>query len=175
MLAKGIATALLVGALGALAPATASAFCENQGKTPSELTPQQAADSVVCLINERRAAHGVGALGSDARLASAARGHSAAMDARNFFAHGDFQGRIARSGYLAGASSWAIAEDLRWGRAGRGSPKVAVAAWMASPPHREAMLSGRYRDLGVGVAIGSPTRGGDANSAIYTADFGVRS
>ena len=61
------------------------------------------------------------------------------------------------------------------GQAGRGTPTVAVAAWMASPPHREAILSGRYRDVGIGVAMGSPVYGEGATAAIYTADFGCPS
>ena len=64
-------------------------------------------------------------------------------------------------------------ENIRWG-AGRGSPKAAVASWMNSPAHRHALLGGHYRHLGVGVALGSPTGGGEGNTAIYTATFGYR-
>jgi uncharacterized protein YkwD len=45
---------------------------------------------------------------------------------------------------------------------------------MKSPPHRYSMLSGRYRDVGIGVAIGSPAGGGGGDTAIYTVNFGYR-
>jgi uncharacterized protein YkwD len=174
MLRNVIRTAALIALLLIGGPTASALACPNDGVVPSALDPVAAGDSVLCLINERRANQGVGALTEDPRLDGAAQGHSASMDVHNFFAHGSFQRRIARSGYLAGASSWAIAEDLHWGPAGRGTPAGAVAAWMASRPHREALLSGRYRDVGIGVVIGSPIHGKGGNSAIYTADFGVR-
>jgi uncharacterized protein YkwD len=112
----------------------------------------------------------------DPRLASAARGHSAAMDASNFFSHdgdGSMIDRVRASGYLAGAATWMVGENIAWGSGRQGSPKATVGRWMASPGHRSTMLSSRFRDIGVGVAIGSPVAGGGANAAIYTADFGL--
>lgn len=174
MLSKGIRIEALLALLMLAGPQASALACPNDSVQPSALNEAAARDAVLCLINERRASQGLGALTEDPRLDGAAQGHSAAMNARNFFAHGNFQRRIARSGYLAGALSWAIAENLHWGRAGPGSPQGAVAAWMASRPHRAALLSGRFRDVGIGVAKGSPIRGTGGNSAIYTVDFGFR-
>jgi uncharacterized protein YkwD len=175
MLRKAIGVTMLLGALAGGGPvASAAATCLNEGQTPSAMTEQMGRDAILCLINERRAENGLGPLTEEHRLEVAAQGHSVSMNRRNFFAHGDFQGRIARTGYLAGASSWAIGENLRWGSGGLGSPKSAVSAWMASAGHRREILSGRYRDIGIGVAMGSPMRGQGGNSAIYTADFGFR-
>lgn len=66
-------------------------------------------------------------------------------------------------------------ENLIWGTGSRATPRSAVNAWMKSPPHRRTMLERRYRQVGVGVALGAPE--GDAprilgGAAIYTADFG---
>jgi hypothetical protein len=36
------------------------------------------------------------------------------------------------------------------------------------------MLSGTYRDVGIGVVKGSPNGGGGNNTAIYTVKFGYR-
>jgi hypothetical protein len=36
------------------------------------------------------------------------------------------------------------------------------------------MLSRRYRQVGIGVALGSPGGGHEDDAAIYTADFGFR-
>lgn len=160
------------------APAAARG-CAGDATPPSELLVKEARAAVLCLINQRRRANGVGGLLRDRRLVRAAQRHSNAMEAGDFFSHTGLDGsspqsRIERSGYLSGAISWGIAENISWGQAGRGSPRGAVTSWMRSPPHRAALLSGSYRDLGVGVAIGSPTGGSDPNSAIYTADFGYR-
>ena len=139
----------------------------------------EARATIVCLINEMRSKTGVRQVGSDGRLDRAAQRHSKAMNAANFFSHSSPNGsspltRIRRSGYLAGASAWGIGENLRWGSGGHGSPRVAVNAWMQSPAHRSTMLDGRYRQVGIGVAFGSPMGGGGGDSAIYTANFGYR-
>lgn len=172
------AALIAVAALALAIPASAQA-CENEGKQPHELTVKEARDSVLCLINQRRKANGLSKLRGDDRLERAAQRHSDSMDAQNYFSHGSPSGsspqsRIQSTGYMSGASAWGIAENIRWGRAGRGSPKVAVARWMASSAHREAILSSSFREIGVGVALGSPTGGGGGNAAIYTATFGYR-
>lgn len=158
-------------------PAAAQA-CQGTGTGPSDLSVNEARQTVLCLINQRRRQAGVRALRAEQRLERAAQKHSNAMDARNFFSHNSPGGgspltRIRSSGYLAGASSWTVGEIIRWGSSGAGTPKATVAAWMASPPHRSAMLSGRFRHIGIGVAIGSPS-GDSSNAAIYTADLGNR-
>jgi uncharacterized protein YkwD len=101
------------------------------------------------------------------------------MDAANFFSHNSPNGaspltRIRSTGYLAGASAWGVGENLRWGSGGLGTPRVAISSWMQSPPHRATMLSGRYRQVGIGVAFGSPDGGTSGDAAIYTANFGYR-
>ncbi len=159
-------------------PAAASA-CPNAGTAPAELTVGEARTAVICLMNQRRRAAGARKLGADPRLHRAAQRHSRAMDAANFFSHNGLGGsspttRIRATGYLSGARAWGIAENLRWGSGGQGSPKTAVAEWMRSPAHRYSLLSRSYRDVGVGVVNGSPTGGGEANTAIYTVNFGYR-
>jgi uncharacterized protein YkwD len=46
-----------------------------------------------------------------------------------------------------------------------------MRAWMGSPGHRDNMLRGAYRHVGIGVAIGTP---GGGSGATFTVDFGVR-
>jgi uncharacterized protein YkwD len=43
---------------------------------------------------------------------------------------------------------------------------------MESPGHRENILRGAYRDVGIGVVVGVP--GSKGLGATYTLDFGVR-
>lgn len=165
-------------ALAVVCPAAADA-CERDGAEPAELTVKEARTAILCLVNERRRQDGVGRLRDESRLERAAQRHSNSMDDANFFSHNGPGGssplsRIRGTGYLSGASSWGIAENIRWGSGSRGSAKAAVASWMNSPSHRSALLAGSYRNIGIGVALGSPTGGGEGNTAIYTTTFGYR-
>ena len=175
---NGILLSHVAAAVALLAPAGAQAFCEGEGANPSELTLEEARTTVICLVNEARRGAGVRPVRADERLERAAQRHSGAMDAGNFFSHNSPSGtspltRIRSTGYLAGAAAWGVGENLRWGSGGLGSPRAAITSWLRSPPHRSTMLSGRYREIGIGVAFGSPV-GGGGEAAIYTADFGYR-
>jgi uncharacterized protein YkwD len=155
------------------APGTSALACPYAGAAPASLSTAQAEQSVTCLVNKARRGHKARRLTWDPGLQAAAQGHSASMDSGNFFAHGDTLGRIKATGYLGGASTWQVGETIHWGTGGAGTPKATVARWMRSPSHRAAMLSRRFRNIGVGVAMGSPLGGGGGNTAIYTADFGL--
>jgi uncharacterized protein YkwD len=158
------------------AGSSSAAACPYSGLAPAAMSSEQAEASVTCLVNKVRRNNGARRLTSHPGLQNAARNHSAAMDAGNFFSHngnGSPLDRIKASGYLGGASSWMVGENIHWGTGGQGSPKATVARWMASPTHRSAMLSRRFRNIGVGVAMGSPLGSGGGNTAIYTADFGL--
>jgi uncharacterized protein YkwD len=57
----------------------------------------------------------------------------------------------------------------------RSTPREVVAAWMASKGHRANVLRRSFREIGIGIEIGTPVELGPAVSgATYTADFGVR-
>jgi uncharacterized protein YkwD len=126
--------------------------------------------TVIQLLNQQRAANGVGPLRADGRLAKAARGHSREMVAHHSFGHGSFVNRIKRTGWMRGKRSWKVGENLAWGEGDRATPQAIVGAWMASPPHRATLLSPAYHFVGVGVVAGVPSGAGDG--ATYTADFG---
>lgn len=167
----GLAMAFLFAGTGSSALA-----CPYSGLAPANLTTAKAELSVTCLVNKVRRHHRARQLTWDPGLQSAAQSHSAAMDSNNFFSHdgdGSPLDRIRSTGYLAGASSWMVGENIHWGVGGQGTPKATVARWMASPTHRSAMLARQFRNIGVGAAMGSPTGGSGLNSAIYTADFGL--
>jgi uncharacterized protein YkwD len=171
---KTAATAIAAVAL--ITPAQAAAACEGADSPPAELTKHARTVTVRCLINEQRAAHGLRALHNDRRLASAARRHSADMVAHSYFAHDSrsgapFSARIAQTGWMRRRRRWSIGENLGWGTGGLATPRAIVDAWMASPPHRETLLNGVYRAVGIGVTLGAPVRGA-GDGATYTADFG---
>ena len=47
---------------------------------------------------------------------------------------------------------------------------------MASPPHRQNILNGRFREIGIGVVVGAPRRNVfGLPAATYATSFGSRS
>jgi uncharacterized protein YkwD len=174
------ATALAAIALAAAAispPAAGASACASATASPSRAGAATTVRATACLINAVRRDHGLNALRLNARLSSAARGHSVDMVRRRYFAHETPEGlspslRVRRTGYLRAHRRWVVGETLAWWR-GRAAPAQIVRAWMHSPPHREVLLTPAFRDVGIGIALRVPRpigRGGGT----YTADFGVR-
>jgi uncharacterized protein YkwD len=141
------------------APAPAASV-ERESASPALTPVEEIEQRVFALTNERRAAARVGRLAPDADLSLAARRHSEDMLRRRFFSHvgPDGRGPADRVRRITGLSQ-TVGENI-WSWAGGTRPPSsslaaqAIAAWMASRPHRQNMLRARYRTLGVGAAIG---------------------
>ncbi|HEV3002144.1 MAG TPA: CAP domain-containing protein, partial [Solirubrobacteraceae bacterium] len=69
---------------------------------------------------------------------------------------------------------WSVGENIAWGSGTLSSPAGIVAAWMASPGHKENLLNPTYREIGIGIVPGSPRSPEMAGAATYTTDFGTR-
>ena len=124
---------------------------------------------VIDLVNDERAAEGLGPLRYDADLTAAARGHSQDMGLNDYFDHIGLDGstpgdRITEAGY-----SWnTYGENIA---AGYATPAAVVAGWMASPGHRANILNPNFCDIGVGYAyVASSTYG-----RYWTQNFGRKS
>lgn len=159
-------------------PASAAAGCKGAGADPNEVRLGKVRAATLCLVNQRRARQGLRDLRGNSKLRKAATRHSRSMARRNFFSHVSPNGatvtdRIRATGYLTRSRSWAIGENIGWGTAGMATPRGMVRAWMRSPPHRAAIMSRKFRDIGVGIARGGPVAG-IAGAATYTTDFGRR-
>jgi uncharacterized protein YkwD len=142
------------------------------GECPSTVSP----GAVRCEINAIRAANGLPPMGTTTALRVAAARHSRDMVRRHYFAHVSPSGqtvtdRVKKAGYLDGARSHRLGENIGWGQGSLGTPAAIVQAWMNSPPHREIILTRAFRDVGVGIAEGAP-QGGDGKT--YTLDVGRR-
>jgi uncharacterized protein YkwD len=153
--------------------------CENSQVPGFRLKPRLAADSVRCLVNKVRGARGLHQLDPQDKLRRAAKRHTDHMVSSSCFAHvcpgeADLVGRVTSAGYLPCTCTWSVGENIAWGLGKHGTPAAIVAAWMASPPHREMILTGSMRDIDIGVKSGKPGSSG-ARAATYTADFGVKS
>jgi uncharacterized protein YkwD len=159
-----------------LGPAATASACAGARSRPTKATPQRAVRATVCLINAARSQHGLGALRSKAKLRRAAVAHSRDMVSHGFFSHDSPTGstpkqRVDRTGYLTGAHAWAVGETIAWGSGRMASPRAIVTEWLHSAGHRAILLDGRYRDLGIGIAMGAPSGHGGAT---FTGDFGAR-
>jgi uncharacterized protein YkwD len=173
------AALLLTTPLGAgRALAESGARCPRPGKAPGKATLHYLRTSVLCLVNRARERYGLAALHFNADLRHSAIAYSYDMVTESYFSHYGPDGstlgsRVARSGYLAGADSYLIGENIGGGGRRLGSPLDVFRAWMHSPPHRANILDPEYRDFGAGVARGFPDAG-SADAATYTLDFGMR-
>lgn len=143
-----------------------------------ETSSTEIARSTVCLVNQERTSRGLHRLRLNPRLSDAARAHSVDMVNKHYFSHlskagKDVVDRLNRSGYLGGAQSWVVGENLAWGSGSYSPPGKIVKAWMDSPGHRQNILSSRFREIGFGMVIGTP--GSTApDGATYTTTFGAR-
>jgi uncharacterized protein YkwD len=161
---------LLTVAAGA-SPASAATVCSSADVPIARTSTAALADSALCLVNQERTSRGLAPLKVNRRLANAATAHTRDMVARNYFAHetpggGTFADRIRKAGYRAPT----LGEDLAWGSGALGTPRAIVKGWMDSPGHRANILHPKFREAGMGVAIGDP--GAGEQGATYTLDFG---
>jgi uncharacterized protein YkwD len=172
----------LVTAAGLAVPtavkAADAADCPGALDVPTRASAGAAAGAVACLVNQERARRGLRRLAPDADLGLVARRQARDMVRRTYFSHvtpggADLGDRVRASGYGDG-SGWRVGEALGWGTGTRATPNALVDEWLASPPHRRILLDPGFRDLGVGVADGTPrpaTFG--LPGATYALDAGV--
>jgi uncharacterized protein YkwD len=174
-------TAAVVAVLAALllgAPsASAASSCGGANATASQASESALVRATLCVLNRERARRDLRPLRLNSRLSTAARRHSRAMVRRGFFSHDSLGGasfvdRIRETGYLSGARSWYVGENIAYGSGDRSSPRAIGIAWMKSPPHRANILNRSFREVGIGLAFGTPV---GARGGTYTTDFGRRS
>src|SRR2546423_5908038 len=160
--------------LALAAPATAVAGgCANADANPNDAPAAVAQRATLCLLNAQRRAHHLRRLHENGRLDLASVRHAQDMSRNNYFAHGNFVGRIRSAHYLQGARGWTVGENIAWGSLDWATPRSIMRSWMNSPPHRANILNRSFRDIGIGVARGAPVSG-VSNAATYVTDFGAR-
>ncbi|HKB66119.1 MAG TPA: CvpA family protein [Pyrinomonadaceae bacterium] len=106
---------------------------------------------MLVLVNRERAAAGLRPLTPDPELTEVARGHSADMFARGYFAHDTPEGldpfarmREAHVRYVTAGENLALAPTLQ----------VAHSGLMNSPGHRANILHPQFGRLGIGIMDG---------------------
>ena len=149
------------------------------GRTPS--AADQLESQVLTELNKIRRAHGLVPVKISRPLTSAADAHSKAMGSFGFFAHESQDGSVfwkrVKRFYGPGKSgNWSVGENLLWSTEGLDAA-AALKLWMASPKHRENILTARWREVGLSAVTvpAAPGIFGGRDVTIVTSDFGVRS
>ena len=130
---------------------------------------------VLTCVNAERVAHGLAPVKAQVDLMCAARTHARNMAHQAFFSHDSANGasfglRLLGHGYVRdGYSGWIVGEDIANARAGTvaATPQGVVLLWMDSAAHRKVILSGAFRDAGIGIHVADDTR-------YFTLDLGCR-
>ena len=115
---------------------------------------------ILKLINKVRADHGLGQLTVVQSLTDIARTRCNDMVSKGYFSHYAPDGSTFFNIMRNSGISWANAgENLgNASPASYGSPSAFINAWMGSASHRDNMLRGHYRIIGVGVVDGGGRR-----------------
>ncbi len=137
--------------------------------------------SLLPAINQLRRSHGLPAITASPALARAAQAHARALAASGQFSHDWSDGTpfttwIRRYFPQPKAGTWLAGENLVWSSSPMNA-RQAVAAWLASPPHRNILLDPTWREFGTGAvtAVGAQGVYGDTHALIIAADFGATS
>ena len=171
------ALALAVPTAASAAPhATHKSPCHGAGLTPTAKNTAAVRHATLCLLNRQRTRHGLRRLRAQRSLTNVAGHYAHAMVDGRFFSHVSPGGstmlqRIRSTHYLNGTRGWALGENLAWGAGRAATPGQIVGAWMRSPGHRANILNRNFREIGIGVALGTPT---SRTGATYTTEFGRR-
>ena len=136
--------------------------------------------ATLCLVNQVRSAHGLDPLHANRELRKVAASQVTTMVSRDYFSDDRPTGQtplslVAITRYPAHAAEFAVGENIAWGTGSFTTPAHIVIEWMASPPHRELILSTQYRDAGVAVIPAIPAvLDAGHRGATYAIEFGMR-
>ncbi len=137
---------------------------------PARAQEETPARRLYALVNQARLDNGLAPYGWSDLLAAAAQRHADDLAAHNLASHTGSDGstparRIAEAGYMAWGNGTVVGENF-W--IGSGTLQDVLDWFLSDPPHRENILSTRYREIGIGVATD------DAGKVYYVLDFGAR-
>jgi uncharacterized protein YkwD len=171
---SGTASALPVAAK------TKSRSCADANLVPNHTNMAAIDASTLCLIDQIRTAYRLRALRSNRELQGVASTQVSDMVHWDYFADNRPPNEtpatlIEATRYGAHATSLATGQNIAWGTGAYATPAHVVSEWMASPPHREIILTAYFRDAGVSAtaAVPSVVENGVVG-ATYAVEFGAR-
>jgi uncharacterized protein YkwD len=183
--AGALSHAARAGAAGASAAVTGRASstpCTGASDVPDGRNSAVVDSATLCLMNRIRETYRLHPLRRNAALATIATGQARDMVRGDYFGDQSLSGqsplaRIMASSYSLAPSRIRLlaAQNIGWGTGPNSTPRGIVRAWMHSPPHRAIILTGAYRDVGVGVAPTIPSvLGSSWTAGTYAVEFGAR-
>ena len=178
MTIRPVAVALAAASLALVlafssADAAQAAGCKGSGSAKKST----ATKAMFCLINRARTARGLPALRHDNRLRRVASRHANQMVRMRFFGHnsprnGGLVARVKRSGFAPRHRQWWAGENLGFGTGRLQGARKIFTGWMNSQIHRDAILYGHFKRMGVGVYRGTPQGGPQRGALTYVVTFG---
>ncbi len=160
--------------------ARARSGCANARLRPDGRNAAAIDAATLCLIDQVRGGYGLRALHPNRQLRTVAASQVGSMLRWNYFADVRPSGQtpfslVLVSSYRAHAASISVGQNIAWASGTYATPEHVVADWMASPPHRQIMLSGAFRDAGVAVSSALPSvLHAGHRGALYAVEFGAR-
>jgi uncharacterized protein YkwD len=167
-------------ALPAEAAASTKRSCRGADLVPTPENSTAIGAATLCLVDRIRAAWHLAPVRANSALRAVAASQVRSMVRLNYFADVRPSGQtplslVTRTNYRTHTSSVWVAQNIAWGTGPLATPARIVAAWMASPPHRKLILTGSFRDAGVGAVPAVPLRLGHGSyGATYAIEFGMR-
>jgi uncharacterized protein YkwD len=163
------------------APAsTPPASCTNTNLQPTGSNLAAIDAATFCLIEQVRSTNYLPSLHLSYSLQRVATGQTQDMVAGDYFGDDSISGltpmqRILATPYPSHAARVNSAQNIGWATGPLATPAGMVEAWMHSPPHREIILTARFRDIGVGVTPAAPSSlANGLEGATYTLELGER-
>jgi uncharacterized protein YkwD len=165
------AAAVVCGAVLALpAQGDADSGCPGANATPNQLSADEYAASLLCVVNETRREWGRDPLTPQRNLRRAAAWQADDMTQNQFFSHRSSDGetladRLDKANFIPSSDRWAAGENLAAGHDQGGTPASIVSGWMQSREHRINVLDSDFELVGIAASRGWPGpdyRDGDA-------------
>jgi uncharacterized protein YkwD len=178
MLIHGIAAATIafssttagttINAGTALAPRT---VC--RGQAAPKAPPAVQVRALGCLVNWTRRHSGLPTLRRSPELDRSAGLRAAEIRRCQDFSHTPCGQAFIAVFQLVGYPLAAVGENLSWGQGRLGTARTAMASWLASPEHRQILLTPTWRDVGLARAH-ARSLFGYSNVTVWVAQFGQR-
>ncbi len=160
--------------------ATRATACPSANLRPSPTNTATIDAATLCLIDRARAVHRLHPLLANRELQAVAVSQVTEMVRLDYFSDTRPSGTtpaalIAATPYGRHARSLITAESIGWGTGRFATPSQMVTAWLASPAHREIVLSGELLEVGVGAVAAAPARlAQDQAGATYALELARR-
>jgi uncharacterized protein YkwD len=170
-LSAGASPASAGGAASLLAPA---GMC-GPAADRTNLDVATARKAMLCLTNYARVHSGLKRLVGNAKLNQAGEAKLDADLTCGEFTHTPC-GKpfdVVFASYVAGASSYALGENIAWGTGTFGTPRQTMTAWLHSSEHRQNILSSAFHELGIGYVTGQTFQGA-SGATLWSQEFASR-